>query len=123
MNKQEVKTIKKIQTTQKEKILKENKNSQDNNKVINNTVKIKKNIIKNEEKKEAQKKETKKEDNNSKTIIVPLENNVKTNSCFMNVIVQTLYHSPLIKEEINKFNFEKEDILNPLYQLKSLFLE
>ena len=34
MNKQEVKTIKKIQTTQKEKILKENKNSQDNNKVI-----------------------------------------------------------------------------------------
>ena len=114
MNKQEVKSIKKIQTTQKEKILKENKNSQDNNKVINNTVKIKKNIIKNEEKKE---------DNNSKTIIVPLENNVKTNSCFMNVIVQTLYHSPLIKEEINKFNFEKEDTLNPLYQLKSLFLE
>ena len=42
MNKQEIKTIKKIQTTQKEKILKENKNSQDNNKVINNTVKIKK---------------------------------------------------------------------------------
>ena len=121
MNKQEVKTIKKIQTTQKEKILKENKNSQDNNKVINNTVKIKKNIIKNEEKKEAQKKETKKEDNNSKTIIVPLENNVKTNSCFMNVIVQTLYHSPLIKEEINKLIFEQED--NPLYQLKDLFLE
>ena len=37
--------------------------------------------------------------------------------------IQILYHSPLIKEEINKLNFEKEDILNPLYQLKSLFLE
>ena len=68
--------------------------------------------VKNEEKKEEEKKI-----NNYYSF-----RNYEKNK-FLFYIIQILYHSPLIKEEINKFNFEKEDILNPLYQIKSLFLE
>ena len=73
--------------------------------------------MKKEVKNEEKKKEEEKKINNYYSF-----RNYEKNK-FLFYIIQILYHSPLIKEEINKFNFEKEDILNPLYQLKSLFLE
>ena len=72
-------------------------------------------------KKEVKNEEKKKEEEKKINNYYSFRNYEKNKFLFYKI--QILYHSPLIKEEINKFNFEKEDILNPLYQLKSLFLE
>ena len=56
--------------------------------------------------------------------IIPLQNLKGTNTCYINVIVQILYHSPFFKQELEKIIFgnKENDKLNPLYQLKQLFL-
>ncbi len=57
--------------------------------------------------------------------IIPLENVKGSNICYINVIIQILYHSPFVQEELNKIEFEnnENDKLNPLYELKKLFTE
>ena len=57
--------------------------------------------------------------------IIPFQNLTGTNVCYINVIVQILYHSPFFKEELEKIQFgnTEKDKSNPLYQLKQLFLK
>ena len=52
--------------------------------------------------------------------IIPMLNSRGTNNCFINVLVQILYHSPEFRNEYLKINF-KDDPNNPLYQLQLLF--
>ena len=57
--------------------------------------------------------------------IIPMLNPSKANNCFINVIIQILYHTPNFKEKFFKIPFNKNDkniIYNPLYQLKILLL-
>ena len=57
--------------------------------------------------------------------IIPMLNPSKANNCFINSIIQILYHTPNFKEKFFKIPFDKNDkniLNNPLYQLKILLL-
>ena len=56
--------------------------------------------------------------------IVSLLNPKGANNCFINVVIQSLYHTDKFKEKILKIPFNKEDqsiILNPIFRLQCSF--
>ena len=96
-----------------------------NNNIFNN--KPDKLLIKTEIEKEDNK--PKVENNNNTDInkkekkfipIIPMINKKGSNNCFINVLVQILFHSPEFRKEYLKINFNKDNN-NPLYQLQNLF--
>ncbi len=56
--------------------------------------------------------------------IIPLVNPTGTKNCFLNTIVQILYHSDLFRRKLSQINFDKIGEIkknNPIYQLSHLF--
>ena len=55
--------------------------------------------------------------------IIPMINNKGNNNCFINVLVQILFHSPEFRRDYLNIDFDKTDLNNPLFQLQILFLK
>ena len=55
--------------------------------------------------------------------IIPMINNRGNNNCFINVLVQILFHSPEFRRDYLNIDFDKTDLNNPLFQLQILFLK
>ena len=55
--------------------------------------------------------------------IIPMINNRGNNNCFINVLVQILFHSPEFRRNFLNIDFDKTDLNNPLFQLQKLFLK
>ena len=55
--------------------------------------------------------------------IIPMINNKGNNNCFINVLVQILFHSPEFRRNYLNIDFDKTDLNNPLFQLQILFLK
>ena len=55
--------------------------------------------------------------------IIPMINNRGNNNCFINVLVQILFHSPEFRRNYLNIDFDKTDLNNPLFQLQILFLK
>ena len=58
--------------------------------------------------------------------IIPMLNPSKANNCFINVIIQILYHTPKFKQKFLKMEFPENDNKkknNPLYQLQRLLFQ
>ena len=53
-------------------------------------------------------------------LIIPMMNTRGTNNCFINVLIQILYHSPEFRKEYLKIDF-KNDSNNFLLELQNLF--
>ena len=53
--------------------------------------------------------------------VAPFDNPMGTNSCFVNIVVQILYHSISFREEVLKMKLEGQEKKNPIYQLKVKF--
>ena len=50
-------------------------------------------------------------------------NNRGNNNCFINVLIQILFHSLEFRKEFINIDFDKNDSNNPLFQLQMLFLK
>ena len=55
--------------------------------------------------------------------IIPMINNRGNNNCFINVLIQILFHSLEFRKEFINIDFDKNDSNNPLFQLQMLFLK
>ena len=109
MNNKSEKQSGKVTPNARKRIIKNETNDKENKVIIN----------KNIEDKSIENKEMEKE--KKKNIIIPLSNEKGSNSCFINVLIQILFHSPEFNDNFLKLKINDEN--NPLHQLQILFMQ
>ena len=109
-----------------------NDNSKNNNNYYNsyNNINIKSNNLNNNKnnKEKISEKNSNRDNSNSKDSInnevIPFKNDISTNNCFLNVVVQILYRTNIFNKEIFDYFLDKkkpEENANPIYKLQYLF--